>query len=276
MLLRDLIYKVHPYRWATIGLTPDHIAGASAAEVKAFYERYYQPSNAILSLTANIDYDRMAQLADKWFGSLPSTRNMPDELPAEPPQTEARRLEVERRVPSDCITIAFRMGRRFGREFCICDLISDILAGGSSGRLYHRLVRERRLFSSVNACVTGEFDPGLFIVSGHLLPETTVEQGEAALWGELEALYLDPPSEYDMEKVKNKFEANAVFGELNVMNKAMNLGFYEMLGDAELVNTEIDLYRSIASDEAAGAARAMFVPHNSSTLVYHAQDNRPS
>ncbi|MDR0509972.1 MAG: insulinase family protein [Rikenellaceae bacterium] len=270
MLLRDMAYKVHPYRWATIGATPDHIRDATAPEVKAFYKRYYQPCNAILSLAAGLDYDRMARLAEKWFGGIPSAPRAEDVLPAEPAQNEARRVEVERRVPSNAITIAFRMGPRAGRQFYICDLASDILAGGNSGRLYQRLVKDKRLFSSVNAYMTGELDPGLFVVTGHLLPETAVEQGERALWSELEALNSEPPSDYDMEKVKNKFEANTIFGELNVMNKAMNMGFYEMLGKAELINTEVDIYRSITREEVVATARELFDPRSSSTLIYHA------
>ena len=160
------------------------------------------------------------------------------------------------------------MGPRTSRDFYLGDFASDLLASGDSSRLYTRLVKERRLFASVNAYITGDVDPGLFVLTGHLLPGTTPQQAEEALLGEVRDLAENPPGDYECEKVKNKFEANTLFGEINVMNKAMNLGFYEMLGDIGLVNRETAIYRSIAPDEIADFCRRTFRPENSSTLLY--------
>ena len=192
-------------------------------------------------------------------------------IPQEPPQTEARRLEVERDVPATTVTVAFRMGGRTSDDFRTGDLVSDLLAGGDSGRLHRRLVKELRLLASANAYVSGDVDPGLFVFTGQLLPETTVEQAEAAFRDEIEALQRHDVAAYELEKVKNKFEANTLFGELNVMNKAMNLGFYEMLGDLALVNREVDEYRAIDPETIRDFARRTFRPENSSTLIYKAR-----
>lgn len=270
MLLRDMAYKEHPYRWATIGLSPEQIAGATLDDVKTFYRRFYNPANAILSIAANIDYEQMAALAEKWFGPVPARHFEPQTLPVEPVQTEPWRMEVERHVPSDAFSIVFHMSGRDDRQFYVCDLMSDILAGGTSGRLYQALVKEQKLFSNVNAYITGDVDPGLFKVTGSLYPGVTVEQAERAMWTELEKMQNELLGDYEMEKVKNKFEANTIFGELNVMNKALNLGFYEMLGDLPLINSEVDIYRSITAEEVRRAAREVFRPEISSTLVYHA------
>jgi predicted Zn-dependent peptidase len=270
MLLRQMAYKVHPYRWQTIGAEPGHILGASLAEVKAFYKRYYTPANAILSVAADIDPDRVFGLAEEWFGDVSAGEAPIDDIPAEPLPSAARRSEVERDVPATAVTIAFPMGGRTSDNYYACDILSDILAGGSSARLYESLVRERRLFSSVNAYITGDLDPGLFVVTGHLLPETSVEAGESALWSELHKLQNDHVGDYELEKVKNKFEAETIFGELNVMNKAMNLGFYEMLGDLDLINREVALYRSFTAERLADEARATFAAEHSSTLIYKA------
>lgn len=271
LLLRALAYKTHPYRWAAIGLTPDHIAQATLDEVREFYRTHYHPSNAILSMSADIEEERMLALAEKWFGDLPDRPVAPCPIPQEPPQTEARREEVQRDVPATTVTVAYPMGGRLSPDFYTADLVSDLLSGGDSSRLYTRLVKQRRLLSSVNAYITGDLDPGLFIFTGQLLPQTTPEQAEEAFREEIETLCRIPAEAREMQKVKNKFEANTLFGELNVMNKAMNLGFYEMLGDAELANREVDAYGAVTADSILDFSRRTFRPERSSTLIYRAK-----
>lgn len=272
MLLRDLCYTTHPYRWATIGLKPAHIEEATLEEVEAFYRRYYRPSNAILSLSGDLPEEQMLELAEQWFAEIADDGNfVRDELPVEPEQLQARRRVVEREVPATAVMIAFPMGDRLSPDFYLGDLASDLLAGGDSARLYDRLVRQKRLFASVNAYIVGSLDAGLFILTGQLLPDTSEQVAEEALWQE--ALALADPAQitpYELEKVKNKFEANTLFGELNVMNKAMNLGFYELTGDLSLINREVDVYRSITADGVADFARRTFRPERSNTLIYRA------
>ena len=270
MLLRALAYKVHPYRWAAIGLATDHIAGATLADVESFYRAHYRPSNAILSISADMEEERMLELAEKWFAPLADHPSETAAIPQEPMQTQARRQEVERDVPASTVTIAYHMCARTKPDFYTADLVSDLLSGGDSGRLYTHLVKERNLLSSVNAYITGDVDPGLFVLTGHLLPGRTVEEAEAAFAREIEELQTLPASDYEVEKVKNKFEANALFGELNVMNKAMNLGYYEMLGDPGLVNREVELYRSVTAAELTDFARRTFRAARRSTLIYRA------
>ncbi len=273
LLLRAMAYKVYPYRWPTIGLKPEHIAKATLGQVREFYERWYTPSNAILSVASAIAEEEVFKLAEKYFGDVRGAAVAARELPVEPVQDAPRRMEVRRALPATSVTIAFHMGDRLGREFYACDMISDLLGGGASARLIQRLAKERRLFSSVNAYVTGDLGPGLIVVTGYLNEGVTPEQGEEALWDELRRLQNEPVGGYELEKVKNKFEANTLLGELNVMNKAMNLGYYSMLGDMALLNGEVGLYRSITADEIAAAARRIFTPANSSTLIYIAEKN---
>lgn len=273
MLLRGLAYHVHPYRWATIGLKPEHIAEATLEQVEAFYRRYYHPSNAILSISGDFASEELFAMAERWFAGIegPSDTTI-EEIPTEPEQTKARRLVVERDVPATSVMIAFPMGNRLSKDFYLGDLLSDLLAGGDSARLYDRLVRQRHLFASVNAYISGSLDEGLFILSGQLFPTTHEEEAlEALLKEALELANPEKITPYEMEKVKNKFEANTLFGELNVMNKAMNLGFYEMLGDLELINREVELYRAITPEMVADFCRRTLLPHRSSTLIYRAK-----
>ena len=272
ILLRDLCYKVHPYRWATIGIAPEHIERATLEDVRAFYRRHYRPSRAILAISADIDEQEMLDMAEEYFADIEDCGVEISSIEPEPQQREARRMEVEREVPATDITIAFHMGDRLSRSFFLGDLASDLLAGGESSRMVNRLVKEQGLFSSVNAYITGSLDAGLFVIKGRLMATTSEQEAERALWRELEELMVaDNISEYEMEKVKNKFEANTLMGEINVMNKAMNLCFYAMTGDIELINRETEIYRSLTREEVAAFARETFTTHNSSTLVYRAK-----
>ena len=271
LLLRDMCYKVHPYRWSAIGISPDHIERATLDDVRAFYDLHYRPSHAILSISADLDEEYMLDMAERYFADIEDMGGDIAPVPAEPEQTEPRRMVVERDVPATNITIAFHMGDRLSRDFFLGDLASDLLAGGESSRLINRLVKERQLFSSVNAYILGSLDAGLFIIKGRLMPTTSEEDAERALWDELRELMAGNVTDYELEKVKNKFEANMLMGEINVMNKAMNLGFYAMLGDLELLNTEADIYRSISREELMSFAQRCFTITNSSTLIYRAK-----
>ena len=268
LLLRPLAYRVHPYRWNTIGISPDHIRHATLEEVRRFYHTFYNPDNAILSIAGDFEPEQVFDLAEKWFSDIPARRLPVPEIPSEPEQTEARRLEVSREVPASMILIAYHMGKRNSEEFSVCDIVSDLLSNGSSSRLYQRLVKEQALFSSVNAYVTGDLDEGLFVVTGQLSERTDIKTAESALLDELERIKTVPADEYELEKVKNKFEATTLFGELNVMNKALNLCFYEMLGDISTVNTELDAYRRVAPADILRISKRIFRPENSSTLIY--------
>ncbi len=271
MLLRSLVYKKHPYRWATIGVAPEHIEQASIEEIRDFYSKFYHPSNAILSVSGDFSSDKVFALAEKWFGEIADTSYPIAAIPQEPDQTEARRLEVERDVPATTIVIAFHMGNRLSHDFFLGDMTSDLLAGGDSARLYERLIKIKRMFASVNAYISGDVDCGMFVFTGQLLPTTTEAEAEAAFWEEMEKLKSGEISDYELEKVKNKFEANTLFGELNVMNKAMNLGYYEMIGDLPLINREVEIYRSLSADDVASFSTRTFRPENSSTLIYRAK-----
>ena len=262
LLLRALAYKVHPYRWPTIGLTPDHIREATLADVTAFYRRYYVPSNAILAVSGDIEPERVFELADKWFGHLESVPAPADAFPQEPVQREACRD-----VPATQVTVALHMGGRRSPEYYCCDVMTDLLAGGTSARLYNELVKRRRLFSAVNSYITGDIDPGLFILTGQLMPGVELREGEEALWNELERLCSEPVGDDELQKVRNKFEANMLYGEMNVMNKALNLAYYALLGELPLVNSELEIYRGVEAGQtwriryistAAGSRRRSF------------------
>ena len=267
-ILRTMVYKVHPYRWSTIGMDIKHVRDASLDDVKYFYDKYYTPQNAIISVAGNVDPDATLDAMEAIFGGINKGDIVVKDIPVEPKQTEQRRIVVSRDVPSDIVYIVFRMGDRVSRDFAVCDMISDLLSGGSSSRMYQDLVKKRQLFTSVNAYVSGSIDDGMFVVTGQPLEGVSVEVAEEALWGALEDIKNSDISDYELDKVKNKFEVNTIFGEINVMNKAMNLCFYEMLGDIDIINNETKVFASINKDEVYSVSKKLFIKENSSVMHY--------
>ncbi len=239
-LMRPLAYRVHPYRWPTIGKQLSHIAEATLDEVKDFFFRHYAPNNAVLAVTGNLSWDETRRLADKWFGPIPR-RDIPERhLPPEPLQTEERRLCVERNVPLNALYMAFHMCGRDEADYYAFDILSDILSNGRSSRLTRRLVLERKVFSNIDAYISGSRDAGLLNISGRPAAGIPLEEAEAAVWEELDRLKGELIASKELEKVKNKFESTQIFGNINYLNVATNLAWFELTGEAEDIDREVD------------------------------------
>ena len=267
-LMRPLAYRVHPYRWPTIGKQLSHIADATLDEVKDFFFRHYAPNNAVLAVTGNLSWDETRRLADKWFAPIPR-RDIPvRRLPQEPVQTEERRLTVERNVPLDALYMAFHTCGRDEADYYAFDILSDILSNGRSSRLTRRLVQERKLFSNIDAYISGSRDAGLLNISGRPSAGVTLEQAEAAVWEELERLREEPVEHRELEKVKNKFESTQIFGNINYLNVATNLAWFELTGEAEDIDREVDRYRAVSSARLNDVARRAFRHENANILYY--------
>ncbi|MFL5763763.1 MAG: M16 family metallopeptidase [Bacteroidia bacterium] len=271
LLLRPMAYKVHPYRWDTIGKEISHIENAQIGDVKSFFKRFYCPNNAIMVVAGNVDKEEVKQLSEKWFGPIPKGPENKRNLPAEPAQTEERKLTVERDVPADALYKTWHMCSRYDKEYYAIDLISDILSRGNSSRFHNSLIKEKKMFSDVHAYVMGDFDKGLFVVSGKLSKGVSLEEAEKAVIIELERLQKELVNADELQKVKNKMEASHVFGEVEVLNKATNLAVSELLGDANMVNEEVNKYQRVTVEEIQAQAKALFRPENCSTLYYKAK-----
>jgi predicted Zn-dependent peptidase len=266
--LRPLAYKVHPYRWPTIGMDMAHIKSIDLEQVKSFFFSHYAPNNAILVLTGNIEYDRAFKLTRKWFGPIEKRAIRSRNLPVEPQQTEARIITVERDVPSTALYKVWHVGPRNGKDFYTLDLITDLLAGGESGRLYTKLVREKKLFSEINAYLTADIDPGLIIVQGKLMKGIDIQHADESVNEVITDLQRGEVTTGEMEKVKNKFESSTVFSNTSILNKAANLSFCELLGNPALINNEVDLYRNVSHGMVIEALEKYFIPTNCSTINY--------
>ncbi len=272
LMLRPLAYKVHPYKWDTIGKEISHIAEAKMDDVKAFFKKFYCPANAILVVSGNISLEKVKELSEKWFGPIPPGEKHRRLLPKEPEQREKRVQKAEREVPYDAIYKAYHICSRLDKNFHAIDLASDILSRGDSSRLYNSLVKEKKLFSEISAFLSGDLDEGLFIVTGKLVKGIKMEDAEKGIDEELSKIsgIRTPGSELD--KVKNKTESSHVFSEMNISYKALNLAVSELMGDAALINTEVEKYRAVTPEKIQEVCRQYFKEENSSVLYYYSKN----
>ena len=270
--LMDLTYKVHPYSWPTIGKEIKHIEEATLDDVKAFFHQHYRPNNAILVVSGNANLEKVKALSEKWFGEIPAGNISPRDLPIEPPQTSFNYKEVISNVPADIIYMAFHIPDRTDKDYYKIDLLSDVLSNGASSRLYRRLLKEQQLFSDIDCYITGSFEPGLFIIEGKPAPNVSMEVAEAAIWKELKQLKNELISDLELQKLKNKVESLLMFSEVSIMTKAMNLAFFELLGDANLINGEAPSYQAVTVEDIQNQAQAIFRKENCSELRYIAKE----
>ncbi|HUC80539.1 MAG TPA: pitrilysin family protein [Flavisolibacter sp.] len=271
--LRDLAYDVHPYKWMTIGKELSHIEHASLQDVKGFFFKHYRPVNAILVVAGNVTVEKVKELAEKWFGPIESGEKYNRQLPAEPRQAVAKRLEVHAAVPLDAFYKTWHIYDRLDHRYYVSDLITEILGGGGSSRLFQTLVKEKKLFSNIECYHFGTTDAGLLTIEGKLVKGVKMEDAEKAVEEELAKIKTEKIGESELQKVKNKTESTIAFEDMSVMNRANSLAYYELLGDAALMNSELDRYNKVTVDDIQTLSQEIFREENSSTLYYYAQNN---
>jgi zinc protease len=270
--LRPLAYRTHPYKWATIGKEISHIEHATMDDVKSFFYKYYIPNNAILVVAGAVTLDQVKALSEKWFGPIPAGIPYKRQLPAEPVQTQARFMEVHSKVPLDALYKVWHMPGKIHPDYYAADLLGDILGRGKSSRLYHGLVKEKKLFNSINAHISGSMEPGLLVVEGKLNRGISIEEGEQAINEILEKIKAKDTETDELTKVKNQSESSHLFGEMEVLNRAMNIAFAAALGNADLVNKELTNICSVTIDDIQRVASGILKPENCSTLYYRSEN----
>ncbi|MGZ8524335.1 MAG: M16 family metallopeptidase [Chitinophagaceae bacterium] len=266
--MRDLAYKTHPYRWMTIGKKVEHIETAQLEDVKNFFFKYYRPVNAVMVVAGNTTVNKVKELAEKWFGDIPPGEKYNRNLPQEPPQNEERKKTIKANVPLDAFYKCWHIADRLDKKYYIADLISEILSGGGSSRLYQSLVKEKQVFSNIECHHFGSTDAGLLAIEGKLVKGIKIEDAEKAVEEVLEGLKTEPVMEMELEKVKNKTESMIAFEDMSVMNRANSLAYYELLGDAELMNTELEKYAAVTVQDILEESRNIFRKENSNTIWY--------
>lgn len=271
-IIRAMAYKVHPYRWPVIGRKTSHIAKVPVTVLRRFYKQYYAPDNAVLAVVGNITFDTVVQWAEKWFGHIPAKGTTPAPLPDEPRKTRQSRKTVHRNVPQNALYMAFHMGKRTDATFFPSDVLSDILANGYSGRLRTRLVDEQRLFTKIDAYISGCEGPGLFRIQGRVAQGISMETAEQAVWNELHRLRTEPINHTELQKVRNRHESEHIFRNIGGENLSGNLAVAEWRGDANDLFTEVDRYKAVTPQQLMQTAKQIFRKGNSSVLYYMKKD----
>ncbi|MFN5088793.1 MAG: M16 family metallopeptidase [Bacteroidota bacterium] len=266
--LSALNYEKHPYKWPTIGIHPSHIEKANLTDVKKFYNKYYHPGNAILVIAGPIPIKRMKELAMKWFSDIPSGKTIKNNYSSEPPKKEARHKQSEAEVPVDAIYMTFPCPARADKAFYAVDLLSDIFSNGPSSRLIHRLTRENKYFNHIDCYVTGDFDPGLIVFEGRPTEKISLKDAEEIISKEINDLKNQLIESAELQKWKNKAESTLVLSEMGIQSKSMNLGFFEALGNADLMNAESEIYQSLTAEEIQQAAQVWLKDDQKSVLTY--------
>lgn len=268
--LSEMAYQRHPYQWPTIGKKPEHIAETRLDEIEDFFYKHYRPNNAILVVTGNVQEAEVKELAEKWFGDIPAGDIPQRQLSPEPPQSQLRRRLVEAKVPGDAIFLAFHSPGRMDPAYYASELLADILGNGRSSRLYRKLVKEMELFTNVEAYLTSTIDPGLLIVEGRPTPGTSLDQARAAIWQELDTLKTEGVTDVEVARLRHKAESALIFSEMSILNKGINLAFFEALGEPELINREAALYSQVTAADLQQLAHEMLREENCSELCYRA------
>lgn len=266
--LRGLAFKQHPYKWMTIGKELKHIEEAQLEDVKSFFFKHYTPANAILSVAGNVTTEQVKQLAEKWFANIAAGEKYKRNIPVEPIQEAPRSLTVTSDVPLDALYKAWHIPARLETPYYAADLITEIMGNGYSSRLYQRLVKEQQLFSNINCYHTGSIDPGLLVVDGKIVEGKSIEAANEAVEAEIQKLIAEGVTNEELQKAKNKIEAMITFEDMGLLSRANNLAFYELLGDAAMINTELDRYMAISAEYLKEVAASLLKSENCNTLFY--------
>lgn len=272
--LRKLAFEKHPYQWMTIGAQLSHIENATLEDVKSFFFKHYRPVNAILVVAGHVTVAQVKQLAEKWFGDIPSGEKYVRNIPQEPVQTEAHKLEVKANIPIDALYKCWHIYPRLDKRYYTIDLITDILGGGASSRLFQALVKEKQLFSNIECYHFGTTDAGLLTIEGKLIKGVSMEAAEAAIEEELNKIKQTLISEKELQKVKNKTESLIAFEDMSLTNRANSLAYYTLLGDTGLINEELGKYQSVTPEDIRNEANIVFADSNSNTMYYYAEEEK--
>ena len=266
--MREVVYTTHPYKWMTIGKELKHIEDATLEDVKAFFNKHYNPANAILVVAGNVELQQVKDLSEKWFGPIPAGEKYNRNLPQEPAQTAPRFIEIKANVPLDALYKCWHIYPRTDDRYYTADLISDILSGGASSRLYQNLVKEKQLFSNIDCYHMGSTDAGIMVIEGKLVKGVDIKDADAAVNEELKKLQEEGIAATELEKVKNKTESAMAFEDMTVMNRAASIAMYELLGDADLMNRELEKYKAVTTEKIAEQCKVIFDENNCSTMYY--------
>ncbi len=264
----DLCYQKYPYKWPTIGFTPEHVSSISKENALDFYARFYDPSNATISITGNIENDKAFDLVNKWFGDFKSNQTVQPLLGKEPTQTSKRTKTVYGKVPTASIMLAFPMHPRIHPDYYTYDLLSDVLGYGKTSRFYKKYVIEQSIFSSINVYITGTHGPGLFIIEAKPADGISIDQCRDTIWKELSFLKKEGVTTYELQKIKNSLVSHMAFSETSILNKAMSLAYFDSIGNTQLINDQMTAYDGVSTSQMLRISKELFTEEKTNEIIY--------
>ncbi len=260
-------FERHPYHWPTIGWMDD-IRGAARAEVERFYRTYYAPNNATVVIVGDVDPDATLAMLTRYYGALPPSELPAVELPREPDQIAERRVELQRPVPADRALVGYKTPAQNHADWPVLELVSALLTGGPSSRLYRRLVVERELTSSVDGSLMPTAEPSLYELSLSMMRDVPAEEALAVIDEEVARLASEPLAPAELAKAKSCVETDFWSALVSLEGKAEALGHYQTaLGDFRALLTTAERLAAVTADDVARAAATYLVPERRTVAI---------
>ncbi|HEY0091469.1 MAG TPA: pitrilysin family protein [Flavobacterium sp.] len=264
------MFTKHPYRWATIG-SMEHLDAATLAEFQAFNKKFYVPNNAVLVIAGDLNnMPKTREWIQKYFGSIPRGGDITRQTFNEEPITKTIKATYQDpNIQIPMLVASYRTPSMKTRDARVLDMISTILSDGKSSRLYKKIVDDKKMALQIGAFSYSQEDYGMYILYGMPQGATKTEDILKEMDDEIVKLQNDLISEKDLQKLQNKYENTYVNSNATVEGIAENLASYYMLyGDVNLINTEIDIYRSITREEIRDVAKKYLNPNQRLILDY--------
>lgn len=270
--LRKLCFEGHPYGWPTIGLKLEHIEKATCEEVSNFFYSHYAPNNAILSVVGNVSLEETRRLVQKWFGNIPRRDVIKRMIPKLEVQKTPRYLEVEKDVPTSLFYRVYHTGGRLTNDYFVSDFVSDVLSNGKSSRIHQELVKKKKIFTAADAYISGDIEEGLFYFFGQFAKGTTPQLANEAFDEVIHDFLHTEITDYEVQKLRNKHESKHLSDCVAQADLAAELAYYELLGNAQMFNEQVNCYNQVTPVEAKDFAERVFQKENSCTLFYKSKE----
>lgn len=267
--IKKSLFTKHPYRWATIG-SMDHLDAATLEEFQAFNNTYYSPNNAVLVVAGDLDIAKTKEMIKAYFGPIPRKADPKRvSIKEEPITKEIKAKYNDPNIQIPAIVAAYRTPSMKTRDAYVLNMISTVLSDGKSSRLYKKLVDEKKMALQVGAFNVSQEDYGMYLTYGLPLGDTKLEDLVKEIDEEVVKIQNELISEREFEKLQNKYENQFVNANSSVEGIANSLAKYYMLyGDINLINTEIEIYKSITREEIKTVAKKYLNPNQRVLLEY--------
>src|SRR5499433_316678 len=267
-IIYDQSFTVHPYKHATIGSMAD-LEAASVEDVRDFYRTYYVPSNATLVIVGDFDSAQTVQLVNQYIGRVPKAdRDVPRDIPKEPPQTKEKRVTLQEPWPLPAVVVAYHITYDGNPDSYPLHIAAKVLSDGQTSRIYKKLVYEKQMAVAAFGNANLIEDPNLFYAVAIVQPGHSTQEVTETLIAELDRLKTEPITAHELQRTKNQFARDYIFGRLSNQQKAGQLSHAVVIhGDIKTADGEFDIFQNITVADVQRVAKTYFRPENRLVLT---------